>query len=67
MKEVQIAACGIGCTDLNNNTLKILSNYFSCNKKLKEEKIVLERNRYSTSIENMENKRPDARRDNRYF
>ena len=33
-----MTVCGMRCTDLNNDTLKILSTHFSFNEKLKEEK-----------------------------
>ena len=38
LKGVQVAVCGMRCTDLNIDTLKILGTHFSYNKKLKEEK-----------------------------
>ena len=38
LKGVQVAVCGIRCTYLNNDMLKILGNYFSYKKKWKEEK-----------------------------
>ena len=38
LKGVQVAVCGMRCTDLNIDTLKILSTHFSFNDKLKEEK-----------------------------
>ena len=38
LKEVQVTVCGMRCIDLNIDTLKILSNHFSYNEKLKEEK-----------------------------
>ena len=47
------------CTDLNNDTLKILAAHFSYNEKLKEE--------YSASIANVENEKPCTRRENRYL
>ena len=62
-----MAICGISYIDLNNDTLKILGTHFSYNKKLKEEKLFLDHNRYSTSIENMENEKPYTRRENHYF
>ena len=55
------------CIDLNNDTLKILGSHLSYNKKLKEEKMFQDLNRYSTSIKNMENEKPYTRRKNRYF
>ena len=67
LKRVQVAICGISYIDLNNDTLKILGTHFSYNKKLKEEKLFLDHNRYSTSIENMENEKPYTRRENHYF
>ena len=33
-----MTVCGMRCIDLNIDTLKILSNHFSYNEKLKEEK-----------------------------
>ena len=41
LKGVQVAVCGVHCIDLNNDTLKILSNNFSYNKKIKEKNIFL--------------------------
>ena len=38
LKGAQVAVCGLRCTDLNNNTLKILAAHFSDNEQLKEEK-----------------------------
>ena len=38
LKGVQMAVCGMGCIDLNDDTLKILGTHFSYNEKLKEEK-----------------------------
>ena len=40
LKGVQVAACGIRCIDLNNDTLKIWVTHFSYNEKLKEEIII---------------------------
>ena len=40
LKGVQVAACGMRCIDLNNDTLKIWVTHFSYNEKIKEEKIV---------------------------
>ena len=38
LKGVQVTVCGMHCTDLNIDTLKILGTHFSYNEKLKEEK-----------------------------
>ena len=38
LKGVQVAVCCMHCTDLNNDTLKILGAHFSYNWQLKEEK-----------------------------
>ena len=38
LKGVQVAVCGMGCIDLNIDTLKILGTHFSSDEKLKEEK-----------------------------
>ena len=38
LKGVQVAICGMRCTDLNIDALKILGTHFSYNEKLKEEK-----------------------------
>ena len=43
LKRVQVAACGMRCVDLKNDTSKILGTHFSNNEKLKEE-----RNLYKT-------------------
>ena len=40
LKGVQVAICGMLCVYLNNDTLKILSTYFSYNAKLKEKKFI---------------------------
>ena len=40
LKRVQVAVCGMLCVYLNNDTLKMLSTYFSYNAKLKEKKII---------------------------
>ena len=39
LKEVQVGVDSMCCIDLNNNNLEILGTHFSCNEKLKEEKI----------------------------
>ena len=65
LKGVQVAACGLRCIDLNNDTLKILGTHFLNNEKLKEETKDL--NRYPTGIENMEKEKPYTRRENCYF
>ena len=41
LKGVQLTVCGMPFLDLNINTLKILGtfSFFSCNKKLKEDKV----------------------------
>ena len=63
-KRVQVAVW-YALYRLNNDTLKILGSHFSYKKKLKEEKKFFQvHNRYSTSIENMENKKPYTRREN---
>ena len=68
LKGVQVAVCGIRCTYLNNDMLKILGNYFSYKKKMERRKKPFQDcNRYSTSIENMENQKPSTRRKNCYF
>ena len=71
-KGVQVTVCGVCCIHLNIHTLKILGNYFSYNKKLKEkiereEKFLKHSNRYSTSFENMKNEKACTRKKNRYF
>ena len=38
LKGVQMAVCGMRCTDLNNDMLKIFGTHFSYNEKLKVEK-----------------------------
>ena len=38
LKEVQVAVCGMKCTDLRNKAIKILSVYFSYNQKIKDDK-----------------------------
>ena len=38
LKRVQVAACGMRCVDLKNDTSKILGTHFSYNEKLKEER-----------------------------
>ena len=38
LKGVQMAVCGMHCTDLNNDMLKIFGTHFSYNEKLKVEK-----------------------------
>ena len=35
LKEVQAVVCGMRCTDLRNEYIKILGIYFSCNQKKK--------------------------------
>ena len=37
LKGVQVAVCGMKCTDLCNKAIKILGIYFSDNSKIKEE------------------------------
>ena len=39
LKGVQMAVCGMRCTDLNNDMLKILGTHFSYNEKLKVENV----------------------------
>ena len=41
LKGVQVVVCGLRCIDLNNDSLKILGNFFSQKEKLKEEKIFI--------------------------
>ena len=38
MKGVQVAVCGMKCTDLINETIKVLGAYFSYNQKIKDDK-----------------------------
>ena len=52
------------CIDLKNDTLNILGTHFSYNKKMKEEKLLHNCNKYSTSTENMENEKSYIRREN---
>ena len=60
-----LKVCGMCCIDLNKYTLKILGAHFSYNKKTKRGKDFLKNcKKYSTSIENMENKKPYTRRKN---
>ena len=59
--------CGMRSVDLNNDMLNILGTHFSYNEKLIVEKNLEDCNRYSTSIENIENEKPYTRSENRYF
>ena len=38
LKAVQVTVCGMKCTDLRNETIKILGVYFSYNQKIKDDK-----------------------------
>ena len=68
LKRIQVAVCSMRCVDLNNDTLKILGTSFSYNEKLTEgKKLLYNCNKYSTSIENMENEKSYTRRENCYF
>ena len=58
LKGVQVAVCGLGCIDLNNDTLKMLGTHFSYNKELKEEKNFYKTVTYSTSIIYMKKEKP---------
>ena len=40
LKEVQVAICGMKCTELRNEAIKILGVYFSYNQKIKDDKNV---------------------------
>ena len=41
LKGVQLAVCGLKCTDLRNEAIAILATYFSYNNTIKEESIFL--------------------------
>ena len=67
LKRVQVAVCGMHDIYLNYNTLKIFGVYLSYNEKLKQGNFLYNCNKYSMSIENLENEKPYIRRENHYF